>query len=329
MTLLNQIFRFRFFVWFIKICVTVFLFYYLYKNIFSTHFYESLITYYSLIFSNYFVLVFLGLGTLTIVSIEALKWKTVLKDKEILSWKSAVSSVLLGYTFSMFTPNRIGDYAGRVLYLQKTEKWNGVSLSLLCSYSQFASLLILGILGGVTYVLCFISITFYLTILLLSTALVAIGLVLFIYFKTGYFIRKRIVNNAPKRWRNCIIVFSTAPKKQLAYLLFLSIIKFMITYLQYATLLTCCQVKFNIVIGFMLMMLQFIIQACVPSFAIAELGVRGSIAVLVWNKTIAHADILVFATSMLWLFNLMLPSILGIILFWFFRFNKKKLIPIL
>src|SRR5690606_10186722 len=53
---------------------------------------------------------------------ETLKWTTLLKPVT-LPWRRALAGILSGVTLSLFTPNRIGEYGGRILYVPPADRW--------------------------------------------------------------------------------------------------------------------------------------------------------------------------------------------------------------
>ncbi|WP_374166426.1 hypothetical protein [Arcticibacter sp. MXS-1] len=50
--------------------------------------------------------------------LEAMKWKFLVKRIETISLWKAVESVFCGLTWAIFTPNRIGEYGGRVFFFR-------------------------------------------------------------------------------------------------------------------------------------------------------------------------------------------------------------------
>ena len=59
------------------------------------------------------VLVFVNWG------FEAKKWKLLITPIQKMSFFTAFKSVLTGVTLSLNTPNRIGEYGGRILYVKE------------------------------------------------------------------------------------------------------------------------------------------------------------------------------------------------------------------
>ena len=56
---------------------------------------------------------------------------------------NARKAVFSGITVSTFTPNRIGEYGGRVFCLEKGDRIKAVFITILCSMSQLLTTVIL------------------------------------------------------------------------------------------------------------------------------------------------------------------------------------------
>ena len=103
-------------------------------------------------------------------TIEAQKWRLLLVGTERFSlWKS-LQSVLTGVAVSVITPNRIGEYMGRILYLRNVHKIQGITVTIIGSFAQ---LIITGFLGliGVAYYILNVQNFSWLTILFIASLL--------------------------------------------------------------------------------------------------------------------------------------------------------------
>ena len=54
--------------------------------------------------------------------LEAAKWYKLLQKIQPVHYFKALASILTGIAFSMVTPNKIGDFAGRILYVEDKNK---------------------------------------------------------------------------------------------------------------------------------------------------------------------------------------------------------------
>jgi len=68
--------------------------------------------------------------------IEARKWQLLVKSLQRISYFVAFKAVLSGVTLSLNTPNRIGEYGGRILYVKEGNRIKAISLSIAGSMSQ-------------------------------------------------------------------------------------------------------------------------------------------------------------------------------------------------
>lgn len=92
-------------------------------------------------------------------AIEARKWQILVRPFESLSFRKAFYSILAGVSISIITPNRIGEYGGRILYLKNKNRLRGVSVTGVGSLSQFTTTMLFGLLGCLYFMYAFEPIT--------------------------------------------------------------------------------------------------------------------------------------------------------------------------
>ena len=68
--------------------------------------------------------------------LEALKWQFLIKKIEEISFSRSVRAVFSGITVSAFTPNRVGEYGGRVFCLEKADRIQAVFITIIGSMAQ-------------------------------------------------------------------------------------------------------------------------------------------------------------------------------------------------
>src|SRR5688572_15775179 len=79
--------------------------------------------------------------------LEAKKWQLLISPLEKFSFLKAYKSVLAGCSITMLTPNRIGEYGGRIVYVQQQYRLRAITLTILGSISQFLVTIVMGTLG--------------------------------------------------------------------------------------------------------------------------------------------------------------------------------------
>ena len=80
-------------------------------------------------------------------SIEAVKWKISVRPIQQVSFLKAFRAVLSGVSFSVSTPNRVGEYLGRVLYMDEGNRLKTISITIVGSISQLIITLLMGCIG--------------------------------------------------------------------------------------------------------------------------------------------------------------------------------------
>ena len=83
-------------------------------------------------------------------TIETFKWKLAVQKIQRVGFFTAFKAVLSGVSFSVTTPNRVGEYLGRVLYMDEGNRIKAISLTIAGSMSQLLVTLLMGF-GGLDH----------------------------------------------------------------------------------------------------------------------------------------------------------------------------------
>ncbi|HYE55061.1 MAG TPA: lysylphosphatidylglycerol synthase domain-containing protein, partial [Chitinophagaceae bacterium] len=79
--------------------------------------------------------------------LEARKWQLALRNLQHLSFWKAFKATFTGSTMASFTPNRTGEYVGRILYVQEGKRLQAIALTIICSMAQLQVTLYAGVAG--------------------------------------------------------------------------------------------------------------------------------------------------------------------------------------
>ena len=271
------------------------------------------------------ILVFVNWG------MEARKWQLLMKPIQSLSFITAFKSVLCGVTLSLNTPNRMGEYGGRILFVKEGNRIKAISVSIAGGMAQLIITMLMGCLG-LTYLLFTMDASgslmgisvFWLRIFLYGSIFVTVVFIFF-FFRLSWLIR--LIENLPyaERFSKYINVLETFDAKILLRLLSLSLFRYIVFVLQYIFMLQLLHVENNFWPGFWLVSVMFWILAIIPSFAIAELGIRGTIAktLFSYGNNINTIGILT-VTFGIWFINLFIPALIGSLLILGIKIKKEK-----
>lgn len=241
--------------------------------------------------------------------IEAIKWKRLLRGTEHVSLARSLQSVLTGVAVSMITPNRIGEYMGRILYLRNVNKLQGITVTIIGSFAQ---LIVTGFLGliGLSYYLIEIKSTVWLKVLLVASILLCACLS-YCYFHLSKFIGWFSSISFLKKMVTYLEIVRRFNQHELLRILLLSFGRYMVYTLQLFILLTLFLVHANTLDLLCTIWLIFWAMAIVPTIAIAEIGIRGATALFFLLPLSTNQLGIVSSIILLWFINLILPSLLG------------------
>ena len=253
--------------------------------------------------------------------LESKKWQLLINKLEPISLVTSFKAVLSGITLGVITPYRLGDYAGRLLVLRKTEPVSAIAVTMVGNFAQ----IIITVVTGLS------SICFYLFlyghIKPLGLILCCIGTFIFCYLLFDLYFHINLTANILKRFSfykiisYYIEVLEKYHFKELSLLLLFSALRYVVFTAQYLALLNMFGIQGSILISIMLIAVIFIFQAVIPSITVVELGVRGNLAVFFFSNISNNSLGILSASFMLWLINLIVPALIGLI----FIFKNKSI----
>ncbi len=261
--------------------------------------------------------------------LEAKKWQLLMKPLQAMNFLTAYKSVLCGVTFSLNTPNRIGEYGGRMLFVKEGSRIQSISLSVAGSIAQLIITLLMGCIG-LAYLLITknentlqLGISFaWLKIFFFGSIAGTLVLLLF-FFRFNWLVRLMEKIRFIRRFVKYINVLETFEAKILLRLLGLSLLRYVVFVLQYIFMLQLMQAEQNWWQSFWLVSVMFLVMSVIPSIAIAELGIRGKVATTLFAYSNNSLGVLA-ATFGIWFINLFIPAFAGSLLILGIKIRKEK-----
>jgi uncharacterized membrane protein YbhN (UPF0104 family) len=284
---------------------------------------------------------FLGwISVLMIVNwgIESLKWQFLISKIEKISFLKSFEAVLSGISVSVFTPNRVGEWFGRVFILEKSNPWKGVFITMIGSFSQLLITIIVGAFCLLFYIPTYFkgveiySDYLYYGIVLLVIIIISTLVLIFLNVTAlpafmSHMIKKRFIH-----FNEYFSVISKFTTFDLSTVLLLSFLRYCVFTLQFYLFLMTYSVEIPLVHGLMIIAVVFLIMTAIPTVTLAELGVRGSVSLyfigLYFERFSVQTDEInlgiISSSSSLWLINLAIPAILGTFFVYRLRFFRKQ-----
>lgn len=258
--------------------------------------------------------------------LEGKKWQLLMSPFVKIGWLQSIKIVLAGIATGIFTPGRIGEYAGRALTSDKDHKQEVIIATLLGSIAQN----FWNIAGGLALSYYFIKNTFHVTnwlvISLMLIVAVQIVILLLMYYRMPKVADWLTTKTWLHQYKDRLVGIEVYSKPLLNQVLLLSLVRYGVYTGQY--ILT--MFFFDVYIPFMTMLGNitgiFLIQTGIPLPTFMSIIARGEIAILVWSTTGVKNIIALAATFLIWFINLILPAIAGLIILSktdFYQYFKK------
>lgn len=255
-------------------------------------------------------------------SIEAYKWKLITKKIEKINLKTALISVFSGITVGIFTPNRIGEPGGRIVVLKKNNRSKGISGSFLGSLSQTIITFSLGLISILLIIFNSkneILSSNYFNIIFFCAVLFTL-ILLFSFLNIKFFIKKISKFKIFKKIEKHIVFLEEYKKTELVEIIIHSFFRYLVYLVQYYLLICFFGVEISFFNALISVSAIFLIISLIPSVVLADLGIRGSVALFIFG-IFTNSDIGILASSStLWIINIVIPAIIGSFFFYKTKF---------
>jgi hypothetical protein len=254
--------------------------------------------------------------------IESYKWYVIINKSERISFLTSTKATLSGLSVSILFPFRIGEYLGRINFIEK--KKLGVLLTIVCSMTQLVATLLFGFVG---LFLIEQSIFSEEHIKWLSSITVVLVLGILIGLKFFPIWLKNIF-----KWKQTKKLFVQMAKITSVALLLriqiLSLVRYMIFTSQYMLLFYAFGIDIPVVQLFAIISLMYLATTAVPVNQIVELGSSKSlilISLISGFVELVQLQSCYIATIgfIIWLLNIVIPSLIGLV---FLTIHKKSLL---
>lgn len=243
--------------------------------------------------------------------LEVVKWRYLASKLEHISFWQAFQSVFCGLTWAIFTPNRIGEYGGRVLFLKPENRAKG---AVAMGVGLFAQLVLTSVAGA-------LSIAWFVCKFLLPPLSVQFGVwLLAILYAAGFVILYFNV-----KWVDMLVgkvkflakikpffeVLEHYSARELSIVLVNSLARFIIFTSQYIILMKLTLPELPLFSMVFMIFILFFVQAALPTLDIFDFSVRSFVASNLYAYITTQEIAVMAIVSCIWFVNLILPAIFG------------------
>jgi hypothetical protein len=251
-------------------------------------------------------------------ALESLKFQIALKPVQSIGFLRAFKAVLAGTCIASFTPNRVGEYLGRMLFVDSGNKIGSVAPTILCSMSQ----MLVTLTGGAVGILLFLSLPYHFEISWLSPAFFksvcvavaagAAGLGL-VYFRFDPLIRW--INKWIRKNNSTFSIPDNFRFSVLAGILIISVIRYTVFLIQYDLLFSLFGIPLTIQQVFTGVSVMFVLMAVVPTLTfLTDLGFRWLAGIQIFQVYTTNTAGILAVSLAVWLINLIIPALVGSLL---------------
>ncbi len=263
--------------------------------------------------------------------LEARKWQILVSNIEKVSFGKAYRAIFSGQAFAFNSLNRMGESAGRAIFLQEGNRLRGIVLSVVGSMSQIIVTFVIGWISLVYFKFKILDTSHQMDVLsmfwlngLIYVIAPGIVLIIFIYFGLSGVIK--LVEKIPFISKHKFFVqkLEDFHWKELTRILSLSFFRYVVFTVQYLLLLQVFEVNVTLPDAVCMVSLMFLIIAVVPTIALAELGFRGKVSLQLFGLLSTNTIGIISTAAGIWIINLMIPAIAGTLFIVGIRLFKNK-----
>lgn len=275
--------------------------------------------FYKFTYYKFFIFIIVLLLMIVNWSIESVKWRLLVSRLEKISFLTSFKAVLSGVTVSIFTPNRVGEFGGRIFVLENKNRISGIFATIVGGLSQLIITIVAGIISLILLFALFpekvFSIKYNNNILVFLLLIISV-LIIYFYLNINKYSKYIIKLPYIKRFKKYIDILASYNKSELAKVLFISFVRYLVFVIQFYLLLYVFDVNINIIPAFISIGLIFLTMSAIPTVTLVEIGIRGSVALFFLGMFSGQVVGIVSTSIVLWIINLAIPALVGSFVFY-------------
>jgi len=243
--------------------------------------------------------------------LEALKWKRLIAQVEKITVWKAIESVFCGLTWAVFTPNRIGEYGGRVFFLSPKRRIIGVVAMTVGNIGQMVLTNVFGAIAICFFIYRFVAIDYMLFYVLLFLSFVFCVFFLVFYFNIKWLNGILLSIRFTRKYKKFYSILGRYRKRELMKILLFCLARYLVFSSQYFILFYWLIPQLHYLDILMMVSILFFVQSTLPSLDLFDVGIRSLTASYFFGFITSHSVAVIACTASIWLINIIIPAILG------------------
>lgn len=304
----------------LKLVIVIFAFYFIYYKIFVSNQLNINNAFFQITTNTNFI-VFNLILLLSIFNwiFEIKKWQNLVEEIKSITFFESLQQSLGSLTASLITPNRIGEYGAKAIYYSKSQQKKVLFLNFLSNLSQMLITTLFGIIGFL-----FISKSLEFSFHFQRQNMFIIVILLFMVSAVTFYLRRYLWKKFLKK---LLFYFNSLSRKTVLNTLKFSLFRYLIFSHQFYFFLMIFGVELDYFTAMGIILSMYFIASVIPSIVIFDFIIKGSVAISLFGIFGVNELVILTITTIMWLLNFALPSIIGSYFVLTFEFPKPIKIP--
>jgi hypothetical protein len=249
--------------------------------------------------------------------IEAWKWKIMMHTTSFsIKWTTSLKMIFAGLSFSFVTPNRLGEFIGRVFYLPSEKRAIGTAFTV---YNTIIQISVYGFFAATAFY-------YFDSSLLLNKMPEAFSSVLYVLNKISLFVsllciiffftQHRILIILSRfgflqKFKNILNECAQIKIDASLVLVGLTMLKSIVFIVQYWLIFSWLGVDISFLSAFVGVSLMVFGLVVVPTVSFLEIGLRWEFSYLLFSVYTSNLLGITIGATIIWLLNVALPALIG------------------
>lgn len=243
--------------------------------------------------------------------LEAVKWKRLVSHIEQISLWRSIESVFCGLTLAIFTPNRLGEYGGRVFFLSPKRRIIGVVAMAVGNIGQMVLTNVFGAIAVSAFVYRFTPVDYRLFYALSVLAVAFCVFFIVFYFNISWLNGMLLSMRFTRKYKKFYSILARYKKAELFKILMYCLARYIVFSAQYFILFVWLIPGLYYLDIIMMVCILFFVQSTLPSLDLFDVGIRSITASYFFSFITQHEVAVIACTASIWLINIIIPAILG------------------
>ncbi|MBE9664004.1 hypothetical protein IRJ16_19125 [Mucilaginibacter myungsuensis] len=243
--------------------------------------------------------------------LESGKWRYLTQRLQPMTLWESIEAVFCGLSWAILTPNRIGEYGGRVMFLSPRKRVHGVFAMAVGSFGQNVMTNVLGAAAFMWFVWTFLKLDpiFYFGLWILVFMFML--LMLLFYFNIRWMVS--LLNSIKwlRKYHRFFDIMARYRFPELVRIMGYCIARYAVFSFQYYLVIHLLIPSIPVHDIFMMVFILFFIQSALPSLDLLDVGVRNITAGTLFAYVTDQKIAVMAAVTSIWFINLIVPAILG------------------